>query len=55
MQALLANLKTRNFFAKKEQRSVQATFLPVLTVQFTEQDELETTDRGDHGFGSTGL
>ena len=55
VQALLANLTNRNFIVKKGQRCVQATFLPVITVQFTEQDELETTDRGDHGFGSTGL
>ena len=55
VQALLVNLTTRNFIVKKGQWCVQATFLPVITVQFTEQDELETTDRGDHGFGSTGL
>ena len=55
VQALLLNLTTKNFIVKKGQRYVQATFLPVITVQFTEQDELETTDWGDHGFGSTGL
>ena len=55
VQALLLNFSRNSFIVKKGQRCVQATFLPVITAQFIEQDELETTDRGDHGFGSTGL
>lgn len=35
-------------------RIAQVVFIPYIDVAFTEVEELEATDRGDSGFGSTG-
>ena len=35
-------------------RIAQLVFMPYLNVEFKEVDALDTTDRGDGGFGSTG-
>lgn len=39
---------------KNGDRIAQLVFLPYLDTQFEEADELEKTDRGSGGFGSTG-
>ena len=39
---------------KMGDRIAQLVFLPYLDVEFTEAEELDITDRGDGGFGSTG-
>lgn len=39
---------------KNGDRIAQLIFVPCLDVQFEEADELEKTDRGSGGFGSTG-
>ena len=39
---------------EKGDRIAQLVFLPYLNVEFTEAEELDITDRGDGGFGSTG-
>jgi dUTP pyrophosphatase len=36
------------------ERIAQVVFIPYVNVSFVEVDELEATDRGDGGFGSTG-
>ena len=36
------------------ERIGQVVFIPYVNVSFVEVDELEATDRGDSGFGSTG-
>lgn len=36
------------------ERIGQVVFIPYVNVSFVEVDELEATDRGDGGFGSTG-
>lgn len=42
-------------FVNKGDRIAQAMVLPVQQVVFDETEELEETDRGSNGFGSTGL
>ena len=39
---------------EKGDRIAQLVFLPYLNVEFTKVEELDITDRGDGGFGSTG-
>ena len=41
-------------YIKKGDRIAQLVFLPYLNAEFTEVEELDNTDRGDGGFGSTG-
>lgn len=36
-------------------RIAQMILLPYISMEFTEVDELTTTERGDGGFGSTGV
>lgn len=40
---------------KNGDRIAQLVFLPYLNIEFCEVDELDCTERGDGGFGSTGL
>jgi dUTP pyrophosphatase len=40
---------------KHGDRIGQVVFIPYVNVNFVEVDELEETDRGDGGFGSTGV
>ena len=39
---------------KEGDRIAQLVFLPYINVEFTKVEELDSTDRGDGGFGSTG-
>ena len=39
----------------KGDRIAQAVLAPVLRAEFVEVDELSETERGDKGFGSTGV
>lgn len=39
---------------KNKERIAQLVFLPYIPVEFNQVDELEKTDRGTGGFGSTG-
>ena len=41
-------------YIKNGDRIAQLVFLPYLDVEFEEVDHLDTTNRGDGGFGSTG-
>ena len=41
-------------FIKEGDRIAQLVFLPYLNVEFTKVEELDITDRGENGFGSTG-
>lgn len=50
------NLSRDNFFIKRGQKIAQIVFLLVLDVdELIEVENLEETERGDGGFGSTGL
>jgi dUTP pyrophosphatase len=42
------------FRIKKGERVVQAILVPCLTPELDFVDDLDTTDRGENGFGSTG-
>lgn len=42
-------------FINHGDRIAQVVFIPYVAPEFTEVDELEETDRGDGGFGSTGM
>ena len=50
------NLSKDNFFIKRGQKIAQIVFLLVLDVdELVEVDQLDDTERGDGGFGSTGI
>ena len=42
-------------FVKHGDRIGQVVFIPYMNVNFVEVEELEETERGDGGFGSTGV
>lgn len=54
IKAILINHSTDIFVINRGDRIAQAVFNEVVLPEFTEVDELEKTDRGSKGFGSTG-
>lgn len=55
IQVLITNLDADHPFTIKDgERIAQLVFMPVLQAQLQEVEQLEATDRGDGGFGSTG-
>ena len=52
---LLHNAGPERFYVKKGDRIAQGVISPVERVIFEEADDLEQTDRGAGGFGSTGI
>ncbi|KAA6405690.1 dUTP diphosphatase [Candidatus Tokpelaia sp.] len=54
VQVLLVNLGQENFTISRGMRIAQALIAPVLTAQFRLAAELDDTERGGSGFGSTG-
>lgn len=51
----LINLSNEEFVIKNGERIAQMVIMPVSTAKFTVVDELEQTERGAGGFGSTGV
>ena len=51
----LVNLGKEAFEIHRGDRIAQLFFLPVLNASFTAVDELDSTTRGDGGFGHTGV
>ena len=51
----LINLGNEPFVVKNGERVAQLVILPVAIASFCEVDELEQTERGAGGFGSTGV
>ena len=51
----LINLNNEEFVIKNGERIAQMVIMPVSTAKFTVVDELEQTERGAGGFGSTGV
>ena len=51
----LRNNGSEPFTVTRGDRIAQLLFMPILTALFTEVEELDATDRGTGGFGSTGL
>ena len=52
---ILTTLKDEPFVIERGQRIAQLVFARVERVTFTPVDELEDTERGAGGFGSTGI
>ena len=50
----LYNHTYSTYFVKQGDKISQLVILPVIHAQLELVDELEETERGDHGFGSTG-
>jgi dUTP pyrophosphatase len=54
VHVLLINLGREPFTIKSEDRIAQLVISPVVQAELVEVDELDTTERGAGGFGSTG-
>ena len=54
VKVILANLSSEPFEVRRGERIAQLVPAPVLRADFVEVDSLETTERGEGGFGSTG-
>jgi dUTP pyrophosphatase len=55
VRVLLVNLGREKFIVTRGMRVAQIVFMPVTRVSLRESSTLDTTARGDGGFGSTGL
>jgi dUTP pyrophosphatase len=55
VRALLVNFSHEKFLVTRGMRVAQIVFMPVTRVSLNQSSSLETTARGDGGFGSTGL
>ena len=51
----LINLSNEEYVVKNGERIAQLVIMPVCQANFIETDELEKTERGAGGFGSTGM
>jgi dUTP pyrophosphatase len=52
---VLKNLSDKEFEIEKNMRIAQMLIQPVVSAMIEEVDSLEDTERGDGGFGSTGM
>ncbi len=50
----LYNHSRKDYFVRRGDKISQLVILPILFPKLEEADELESTERGDGGFGSTG-
>lgn len=55
IQVGLTNTSDADFTVNDGDRIAQLMFMPVITARLLVSDELDTTDRGAGGFGSTGI
>ena len=55
IKVILINLGSNTFTVKKGARIAQMVLSPVIKVKFKEVKNLDETDRGSGGFGSTGM
>lgn len=55
IKVLLTSVNSEPFEIKEGDRIGQIVLQPVTRIQFEEAEELEETERGDGGFGSTGV
>jgi dUTP diphosphatase len=54
IEVLLINLGSQPFVVERGERIAQLVFAPVVVAIWQEVDDLESSDRGSGGFGSTG-
>jgi dUTP pyrophosphatase len=52
---VLKNFGEEDFKVEKNSKIAQMLIQPVVSANITEHDSLEDTERGEGGFGSTGL
>ena len=55
LKVILINLGNKTFVVEKGARIAQMVLCPIVKAKFKEVDNLDYTDRGVGGFGSTGL
>ena len=55
VKVILANLGSNDFVVKFGDRIAQLVFNKYESITWSEVEELDETDRGDGGFGSTGV
>lgn len=55
VKVLLVNLGTEPFIVRRGERIAQMVFQEVPVVELTEAEELDSTERGEGGFGHTGV
>ena len=55
LKVILINLSNKIFVVEKGMRIAQMVLCPIVKAKFKEVDNLDDTDRGAGGFGSTGL
>ena len=55
IKVILINLGSNTFTVQKGARIAQMVLCPVIRVKFKEVENLDETDRGSGGFGSTGM
>ena len=55
LKVILINLSNETFIVERGTRIAQMVLCPIVKAKFKEVDSLDDTDRGDGGFGSTGL
>jgi len=55
VRVILANIGKKNFVVRNGDRIAQMVICPVPPAELVEVDELSPTDRGESGFGSTGI
>ena len=55
LKVILINLSNQTFVVERGTRIAQMVLCPIVKAKFKEVDNLDDTDRGVGGFGSTGL
>ena len=55
LKVILINLSEKKFYVEKGLRIAQMVLCPITKASLREVDELEKTERGSGGFGSTGI
>ncbi len=55
IKVILINLSNTTFVVERDARIAQMVLCPIVKAKFKEIDNLDNTDRGTGGFGSTGL
>ena len=55
LKVILINLGNKTFVVERGARIAQMVLCPIVKAKFKEVDNLDDTDRGASGFGSTGL
>lgn len=55
VKVILCNLGEEDFVVERGMKIAQLVFAPVVQIAWKEADALDATERGEGGFGSTGI